>query len=134
MSASDSKEQPSVINQGQGWRVILTHGVPVFEAHNDYQLFGTRGNQLMGSQCPPDKINSTAAGSIPRIMMLKLATTGSTWIGDILEGLKGVEFHAELITGSMGAHMTDTKKEAVMYNALRGPCKGSAVCGTLPYF
>lgn len=91
------------VNRGVGWSVVQMRGaVPVFRVDPGYSydldLFRrSRGGQNLpvtaGSACAsapsmasPAKARATGPATEPaRVMMLKLATTGSTWIGNLLE-------------------------------------------------
>lgn len=54
-----------------------------------------------------------------RVVVLKLATTGSTWFGDLLGQIPHTKIKAEIITGSGGAHMSTQTKEQQLLAYLR---------------
>eukprot|EP00613_Pedinella_sp_CCMP2098_P050923 CAMPEP_0171820896 /NCGR_PEP_ID=MMETSP0992-20121227/3026_1 /TAXON_ID=483369 /ORGANISM="non described non described, Strain CCMP2098" /LENGTH=411 /DNA_ID=CAMNT_0012435347 /DNA_START=258 /DNA_END=1493 /DNA_ORIENTATION=- len=116
--------------------------VPVFVVHEGFQLSSVPGNRIVSnhgvlgqvtgfSPCPKDTTDTQkqlSGSPATRIIMLKLASTGSSWVGGLLHDLPNVKFHAELITGRIGSNMSDVEKLIVMEKGLWG-CKGKALCG-----
>ena len=67
---------------------------------------GVRMAPHAGVACDVDKSQPAY-----RFVMLKLATSGSTWIGDLLKSVSGVKMEPEIITGSRASRMT---KESIV--------------------
>ena len=107
---------------GEGWHILLLGDdlVPYFESTLSSRKNGsvllypnTSKNEMFPSTIPmaPAEAVCTTYGEESQskttfFVMLKLATSGSTWIGDLLTETKGVTMKPEIITGSRGHRMS----------------------------
>ena len=107
---------------GEGWHILLLGDdhVPYFESTLSSRKNGsvllypnTSKNEMFPSTIPmaPAEAVCTTYGEESQskttfFVMLKLATSGSTWIGDLLTETKGVTMTPEIITGSRGHRMS----------------------------
>lgn len=123
----------STADKSDSWEIITLHGIPIFLPKPPYKYSLSTFAAYRGGSNFPVSTNLTCSqrggpSSEPaRVMMLKLATTGSTWIGGLLGNISNVRFRPELITGSGGERMADARKEKVMIRSVSACSK--AVCG-----
>jgi len=145
-------EKYPVINRGLGWRVVLIRDAPMLVVHEGFQLSSIPGNRIVSnrgvlsqimelSACQKDTagtpkqiLGSLEAGppvtnATTRIIMLKLATTGSSWVGGLLHDLPNVTFRLELIRGKKGAGFSDLEKYDIMERAFHYGCEDKVLCG-----
>ena len=72
-----------------------------------------------------------ASANVTNVMVLKLASSGSTWFGDLLKKTPGVSMKPELIPGSGGERMSTQRKQRLMAETLArcAASRAAAVCG-----
>eukprot|EP00613_Pedinella_sp_CCMP2098_P066402 CAMPEP_0171983600 /NCGR_PEP_ID=MMETSP0993-20121228/273389_1 /TAXON_ID=483369 /ORGANISM="non described non described, Strain CCMP2098" /LENGTH=239 /DNA_ID=CAMNT_0012636381 /DNA_START=236 /DNA_END=952 /DNA_ORIENTATION=- len=123
-------------------RIIMLK-LAVFPGNRIVSNHGVLGQVTGFSACPKDTTDTQkqisgspeATGSSPvtnattRIIMLKLATTGSSWVGGLLHDLPNVTFRLELIRGKKGAGFSDLEKYDIMERAFHYGCEDKVLCG-----
>jgi hypothetical protein len=125
------------IREGLGWKIVYVNDAHVFltdgvisHSPDAFRAHLTGHNTLLAN-CPTHEKQLTLSDykgeDNEKFLMLKLATTGSTWIGDLLEAIDGCRFAPELITGSDSARMTDSNKLKTMKRNIE-KCNNK-VCG-----
>ena len=82
----------------------------------------------VGRACQP---TAQTTDPVTRFLMLKLATSGSTWIGDLLGAQKGVNMKPEIVTGSSAHHMRRTRVISTIGGYLSKHIKGEEAGNTV---